>query len=307
MEMFLTVFMQVVILIILMALGFILSKAKVVDDNGIKSITEVVLLFVTPCVIIKSFIRKFDLETLKSLLFSFFVAIVAHILFIVLSMLLVRSKDVTSKKVMQFSVIFSNCGFMSLPLQQALLGDDGVFYCSAYITIFNLFIWSYGLILMSGDKKNLSIKKLVLNPGIIAFAIGIIIFVFSIPVPNVIKQPIEYMAALNTPLPMMIIGYHLANSNVTRVFKSFSGVFAILLRLIICPLIVMALIYICGIREKMFVSTVISACTPTGAMTTMFATKYNSDVELSVSLVSATTLLSIITMPIISTFAQYIA
>ena len=307
MEMFLTVFMQVVILIILMALGFILSKAKVVDDNGIKSITEVVLLFVTPCVIIKSFIRKFDLETLKSLLFSFFVAIVAHILFIVLSMLLVRSKDVTSKKVMQFSVIFSNCGFMSLPLQQALLGDDGVFYCSAYITIFNLFIWSYGLILMSGDKKNLSIKKLVLNPGIIAFAIGIIIFVFSIPVPNVIKQPIEYMAALNTPLPMMIIGYHLANSNVTMVFKSFSGVFAILLRLIICPLIVMALIYICGIREKMFVSTVISACTPTGAMTTMFATKYNSDVELSVSLVSATTLLSIITMPIIITFAQYIA
>lgn len=307
MEMFLTVFMQVVILIILMALGFILSKAKVVDDNGIKSITEVVLLFVTPCVIIKSFIRKFDLETLKSLLFSFFVAIVAHILFIVLSMLLVRSKDVTSKKVMQFSVIFSNCGFMSLPLQQALLGDDGVFYCSAYITIFNLFIWSYGLILMSGDKKNLSIKKLVLNPGIIAFAIGIIIFVFSIPVPNVIKQPIEYMAALNTPLPMMIIGYHLANSNVTRVFKSFSGVFAILLRLIICPLIVMALIYICGIRGKMFVSTVISACTPTGAMTTMFATKYNSDVELSVSLVSATTLLSIITMPIIITFAQYIA
>lgn len=307
MEMFLTVFMQVVILIILMALGFILSKAKVVDDNGIKSITEVVLLFVTPCVIIKSFIRKFDLETLKSLLFSFFVAIVAHILFIVLSMLLVRSKDVTSKKVMQFSVIFSNCGFMSLPLQQALLGDDGVFYCSAYITIFNLFIWSYGLILMSGDKKNLSIKKLVLNPGIIAFAIGIIIFVFSIPVPNVIKQPIEYMAALNTPLPMMIIGYHLANSNVTMVFKSFSGVFAILLRLIICPLIVMALIYICGIRGKMFVSTVISACTPTGAMTTMFATKYNSDVELSVSLVSATTLLSIITMPIIITFAQYIA
>lgn len=307
MEMFLTVFMQVVILIILMALGFILSKAKVVDDNGIKSITEVVLLFVTPCVIIKSFIRKFDLETLKSLLFSFFVAIVAHILFIVLSMLLVRSKDVTSKKVMQFSVIFSNCGFMSLPLQQALLGDDGVFYCSAYITIFNMFIWSYGLILMSGDKKNLSIKKLVLNPGIIAFAIGIIIFVFSIPVPDVIKQPIEYMAALNTPLPMMIIGYHLANSNVTRVFKSFSGVFAILLRLIICPLIVMALIYICGIRGKMFVSTVISACTPTGAMTTMFATKYNSDVELSVSLVSATTLLSIITMPIIITFAQYIA
>lgn len=307
MAMFLTVFMQVVILMILMALGFILSKAKVVDDNGIKSITEVVLLFVTPSVIIKSFIRKFDLETLNSLLFSFLVAILVHILFIVLSMLLVRSKDVTSKKVMQFSVIFSNCGFMSLPLQQSLLGDDGVFYCSAYITIFNLFIWSYGLILMSGDKKNLSIKKLVLTPGIIAFVIGIIIFVFSIPVPNVIKQPIEYMAALNTPLPMMIIGYHLANSNVTRVFKSFAGVFAILLRLIICPLIVMALIYICGIRGKMFVSTVISSCAPAGAMATMFATKYNSDVELSVSLVSATTLLSVITMPIIITFAQYIA
>ncbi len=305
--MFFAVFEQVVILMILMFLGVILSKVKIVNDNCIKSITEMVLLFVTPSVIIKSFIREFDVAVLKRLLFSFLIAILVHVLFILLSMLLVHSRDITSKKVLRFAVIFTNSGFMALPLQQAILGEDGVFYCSAYITIFNLFVWTYGLILMSGDKKDLNIKKLALTPGILAFVIGIIIFVFSIPVPQIIRQPIEYMAALNTPLPMIIIGYHLANGNIIKVFKKFSSISAIALRLVIFPLIVMALMYICGIRGSLFVSTVISACAPTAAMATMFASKYNSDVELSVALVSVTTIISIITMPLIITLAEYIA
>ncbi len=305
--MYISVFIQVVILAILVFLGFILAKAKVINDNGVKNITELVLLLVTPCVIIKSFIREFNLETLKNLLLSFLIAIAVHIVFIILSMLLLHTKDITSKKVLRFSAIFTNSGFMALPLQQALLGEDGVFYCSSYITIFNLVIWTYGLLLISEEKKNLNVKKILLTPGIVAFIIGIIIFVFSIPVPYIIKQPMEYMAALNTPLPMIIIGYHLANSNIVRVLKSFTSLFAISLRLIIFPLIVMGLLYICKVRGSMFVSTAISSCAPTAAMATMFAAKYKSDVELSVAMVSATTLLSIITMPLIITLAKLIA
>ncbi len=305
--MFLAVFVQVIILMILILLGVILAKAKLINDAGAKNITDLVLLFATPCVIIKSFIREFDVAVLKKLLFSFLIAILVHILFILLSMLLVRSKKVTSKKVLQFAVVFSNASFMGIPLQQAILGDEGVFYGSAYITIFNLFVWTYGVYLASGSKKDLTAKKLILNPGIIAVVIGVIIFVFSIPVPNIIKQPIEYMAALNTPLPMIVIGYHLANSNVIKVFKSFSSVFAIALRLLVFPLIILGLMYICGVRGTMFVSTAISSCAPTAAMATMFAAKYNSDVELSVAMVSVTTIISVISMPLIITLAQYLA
>lgn len=305
--MFIEVTMQVIVLMILMLLGVIVAKTKIIGDTGIKNITDLVLTFVTPCVIIKSFIREFDVAVLKNLLFSFLIAILAHVLFIVLGFVFVHSKDKVAERVLRFGIIFSNCGFMSLPLQQALLGDEGVFYCSSYITIFQIFIWTYGVFLMSGDKKNLTAKKIVLNPGIIAFLIGFIIFVLSIPVPNVIKQPIEYMAALNTPLPMIIIGYHLASSNVMRVFKSFASVLSILLRLLILPFLAVGIMYLCGIRGAILVSSGISFCAPVGAMATMFASRFNADTELSVSFVSVTTLLSVITMPILITFTQYIA
>jgi predicted permease len=299
--------MQVVVLMILMFLGVIIAKTKLVGDTGIKNITDLVLTFVAPCVIIKSFIREFDVAVLKNLLFSFLIAILAHILFIVLGFVFVHSKDKVAERVLRFGIIFSNCGFMSLPLQQALLGDEGVFYCSSYITIFQIFIWTYGVFLMSGDKKNLTAKKIVLNPGIIAFLIGFIIFVLSIPVPSVIKQPIEYMAALNTPLPMIIIGYHLASSNVMRVFKSFASVLSILLRLLILPFVAVGIMCLCGIKGAILISSAISFCAPVGAMTTMFASRFNADTELSVSFVSVTTLLSVITMPIVITLTQLIA
>lgn len=305
--MFVEVTMQVVVLMILVLLGVIIAKLKLIGDTGIKNITELVLTFVAPCVIIKSFIREFDVAVLKSLLFSFLIAIVAHILFIALGFAFIHSKDKVAERVLRFGVIFTNSGFMSLPLQQALLGDEGVFYCSSYITIFQIFVWTYGVFLMSGDKKNLAIKKIILNPGIIGFLIGFIIFIFSIPIPRVIKEPIGYMSGLNTPLPMIIIGYHLASSNIARVFKSFASVLAILLRLLILPAIAVGIMWLCGIKGTILISSAISFCAPAAAMTTMFASRFNADTELSVSFVSVTTLLSVITMPIIIALTQYIA
>lgn len=305
--MFINVLTQVVILFILIILGVILTKVKVLSDKGVKSMTDMVLYTVTPCVIIKSFIREFDASTLKKLLISFLIAILAHILFIILSHLLIRDRDEAKEKVLRFGIIFSNCGYMSIPLQQALLGDTGVFYCSSYIAIFQLFIWSYGIISMSGDKKYLTPKKLIVNPGMIGLLIGLIIFLFSIPIPKIISEPVSYMASLNTPLPMIIIGYHLANSNLLDGIKNIKCLFAILLKLVIFPLVTLGIMYICGIRGTMLVSSLISCSAPAAAITTMFSSKFGRDTSLSVNLVSLSTALSLISMPILITFAQYIA
>ena len=211
--MFLDVLVQVLILFILILLGVVLTKCKLLNETTVKGMTDIVLLIVTPCVIIKSFIREFDKSVFKNLLISFLIAFLVHLGFIILARLLIHSKKTTSERVLRFSAIFSNCGFMSIPLQQALLGDTGVFYGSSFIAIFNLFIWSYGIISMSGDKKYMTPKKLILNPGLIGISIGLIIFLFSIPMPKIILEPVTYMAGLNTPVPMLIIGYHLTKSN----------------------------------------------------------------------------------------------
>ncbi|MBQ3817169.1 MAG: AEC family transporter [Clostridia bacterium] len=287
-------------------LGFILTKGNILTDKGVKSMTDMVLLLVTPCVIIKSFIRKFDKSLLKSLLISFLIAFLVHIGFILFSRLL-KDSDMSKQRVLQFGVIFSNCGYMSIPLQQALLGEEGVFYGSSFIAIFNLFVWSYGIILMSGDKKHLSPKKLVINPGMIGLSVGLIIFLFSIPIPKIFSEPISYIASLNTPLPMIIIGYHLAHSNLLNGIKSIKCIITVTMKLVLLPLTALGIMYACGIRGTMLVSSVISCSAPTAAITTMFSSKFERDTDLSVNLVSLSTVLSLVTMPILITIAKYLA
>lgn len=305
--MFIDVFTQVVILLLLILTGFILAKNGILTEKGSKSMTDMVLTIVTPCVIIKSFMREYDPSLLKNLLIAFLIAFLCHIGFILLAHLLLRSKDISKQKVLQYGVVFSNCGFMSLPLQQSILGDMGVFYGSSYIAIFNLFIWSYGITLMSGDKKYMTPKKLIINPGIIGLTIGLIIFLFSVPTPKIVNETVFYIASLNTPLPMIIIGFHLANSKISEGLRNIKCLFAILLRLFVFPLIALGVMYICGVRGTMLISSLISCSAPTAAITTMFSAKFGRDTSLSVNLVSLSTILSLISMPVLITLAQYIA
>ncbi len=301
--MFETVFTQVVILFILIFLGFTLTKTKVFTEKGIKGMTDLVLYLVTPCVMIKSFAREFNPHLLKNLLISIGLTFLIHLVFILISKIVLRSKNTKRQNVLQFSVIFSNCGFMAIPLLQALLGDDGVFYGSGYIAAFQVAIWSYGVYLVGG-KKSVTAGKMIINPGVIGFVLALAVFCVGIPLPKVILEPISYMASLNTPLPMLIIGYHLANSNVLQGLKDIKLLFACALRLFILPMIAFCMFYLFDLRGTLPLALSICASAPTAALVTMFASKFEGDTALSVTTVSLTTLLSIASMPIVITLAE---
>ena len=302
--MFLDVLTQVVILLILIMLGFLLTRVKMLSEITVKQMTDVVLTLVTPSVIIKSFIREFNPNTLKNLLTSFLIAVLLHIGCLILSRIIIKDKNGNRQKVLQFSTVFSNCGFMAVPLLQSLIGDIGVFYGASFIAIFNIFVWSYGVILMNGKNSSISPKKLILNPGIISVFIGLLIYFLNIPIPKIIYEPISFMSALNTPLPMIIIGFHLANSNILNGLRDIKVLYAIFVKLFLFPALGLLGMYLCGVRGDVLVACTICASAPTAAITTMFSVKYKGDTPLSVSTVSLSTVLSVISMPILITLAQ---
>ena len=302
--MFLNILLQVGVLLILIILGFVLAKVKIVNEVGAKCLTDLVLYAVTPCVIVTSFIRKFEKSAAAGLLISFSSAVAAHILFIVLSLLIIRAKDIKRERVLRFAAIFGNCGFMALPLQQALLGSEGVFYGSVVVAVFNIFVWSFGVYLMSGDKKYIKPKSLAVSPSIIAIAVGIVIFLFSLPVPEFLRRPMDFMAGLNTPLPMIVIGYHLAHSDILKGLRDKSAVLSAGARLIIFPAAALLIMYLCGIRGNMLVSLTIAFSSPIAAMTAMFSAKFDNDTPLAATLVSMSHIISILTMPPMIYLAQ---
>ena len=302
---FLTVGGQVLTLFLLIAVGALCAKSRLMDDKAAKAMANLVLYIATPAVIIKSCIRPFDAALLWGFLTVMAVAAVNHLVLILIARLAFRDPQEGRRQVLRCATVFSNAGYMAIPLQQAILGDDGVFYCAAYIIIFNVFLWTYGLMEMSGQRR-LSVKQILLNPGIIGVAVGLVLFGFSVPVPTLLQDGIGHLAALNTPIPMIIIGYYLAKSHLLTALKDGKGWLCIALRLVGVPLLALGGLLVCGVRGDVLTACMICIATPVATACTMFATRFDRDTILSVNLVSLSTVLSVVTIPTMVALTNYL-
>ena len=192
---------------------------------------------------------------------------------------------------------------MSFPLQKALLGDIGVFYGAMYVAVFNLVMWSYGIALMGRDKK-LSLKKVIFNPAVIAVIISVVLYLLQLKLPSVLSGAVSALSTLNTPLPMIIIGYYLSTSNLLGAVTDKRVYLTAFLRLIGIPAIMLALLLLLGVHGAPLIACTVAASAPIAAAGTMFSIKFGRDTMCSVNGVTLTTLLSIITMPLFVAVAQ---
>lgn len=304
---FWTVAQNVLTLFILIGVGVCCQRFHLLNEAAVKCCANVVLYIATPCVIIKSCIREFDVSMLRGFLIVVAAALVNHLLLIAVAHGLFRDKDEGRRRVLRFATVFSNAGYMAIPLQQAVLGDEGVFYCAAYIIVFNIVMWTYGVAEMSGSTKELSGKKLLLNPGILGVLLGMCVFLLSVPVPVVLQDALGHMANLNTPIPMLIVGYYLAQTDLKAALRDGRSYLCLAVRLVLLPLLALGLLFVCGVRGTVLISLMICISTPVATASTMFATRYDRNPLLSVNLVSVSTLCAVVTMPLIIGLTGYLS
>ena len=319
MDNFLLVAQQVAILFVLMGFGAAMRRAGFFKDGAIDGIVNVLILVVTPCLIVDVFQRPFDPSMLKGLGVAFAIAALAHAAIILIAKCAVRHGDENVERPLRLAAVFSNAGFMGIPLEQAVLGNEGVFYGIVYVVVFNLFIWSWGLKAMTNDELRMTnggnsrfvtrhsqFLKMWLNPGTVGLALGAPLFFCSVKLPEVIGVPIHHMANLNTPLAMIVIGYCLAGARFGKVLRTGPVYVATAIRLVLYPLLMVAALYPlrASLDRNLMLAMVIAASAPVAAMVSMFATKYRRDVDVSVAVVSGSTLLSVLTMPVIIALAM---
>lgn len=305
MENFQTVAMQVGILFSLMGVGAVCRWAKLVDESSVKGMVNVLLLVVTPCLMVDVFQRPFDPSMLKSLGTAFAIALCVHAFMIALSAQILKKVHLDRQVVLRIAAVFSNAGFMGIPLEQAILGDEGVFFGVVYVVVFNLLIWSWGLAVMGGSVNR---RMMLINPGTVGVVLGLPLFLLSVKLPAALAAPVSMIADLNTPLAMIVTGYYLAGAKLFSVLVSPVAYVTAFLRLLLCPLVVVAALYPfrAQLDREMMLALVIPASAPVAAMVTMFASKYRRDVDMSVGIVCGTTILSILTMPAIIALAMEI-
>ena len=307
---FLLVAQQVLILFALMAVGFVLGRRRLIDEKAVKGMVEVLVLVVTPCLIVHSFQRPFDRSLLAGLGWAFGASVAAHLLGIAASFLL-RPADRARRSVLRYAVIFSNAGFMGIPLEQAILGDTGVFYGAVYVVVFNLVCWSYGLVVMCGSLKDVQVKTLFVNPGSVGIALGLPFFLLSVKLPAVVGTPVKMISDVNTPLAMIVIGWYLSRAAFGPFLRCLEAHFMTALRLVVLPLVVLAGLWglvrlVPGVDVTMALAIVTASSAPAAALTTMLAARYDRDVAISVGVVAGTTFLSVLTMPLVVGLALYV-
>jgi len=323
MDNFLIVASQVAILFLLMGVGAAARQWKLLTETAVDGLVNLLILLVTPCLIIDVFQRPFDPSMLKGLGLSFAIAVLGHLAVIALAYLFVRHRVEDIRRPLLLAAVFSNAGFMGIPLEQAVLGDVGVFYGAVYVAVFNLFIWSWGYMAMKkyelGDMNggvrafssdiprfHFPIQSFFVNPGTIGLAIGLPFFLLSVKLPAIVATPIHLMAGLNTPLAMIVIGYCLFGAKLGKVVRVPGVYVAAGIRLLAYPLLFVAVLYPFRslLDRNMMLALTVSASAPVAAMVSMFATKFGRDVDVAVAVVSGTTLLSILTMPAVIAFAM---
>ena len=306
---FLLTAQQVGVLFALVAVGYVCRKTNFLSDAFVRGCVNLLLLIVTPCLIVHVFQRPFSRAELANLGVALAVAFAAHFIGIAFAETCFRRTDDMKRGVLKFATVFSNGGFMAIPLEYALLGADGAFYGAVYVVVFNLLCWTYGLKIMCGHLKDMNRRILFVNPGTIGIACGLPLFFTSTTLPVIIHDPVKYISDINTPLAMIVIGFYLADAKFAAYFRCVPALLASVLRLLAIPAIVVAGLAAArglGPDPTMAIALTASASAPVAAMDTMFASKYGRDVDVSVGLVAVTTLLLILTMPVMVGLAMWI-
>lgn len=193
--------------------------------------------------------------------------------------------------------------FLHCRLQKAVIGTEGIFYCSVYVAVFNMVAFTIGIYEMSGHEAKLDLKKIVLNPGTISVLIGLPLFFLQLDIPYVVEYPMELVGNCNSPLAMIVFGTFLANSSFKDMFAKKEIYFVSFLRLIVIPLCMIGVFYLCGVRGPLLTAMAISASAPTATNTAMYAAKYGNDTALGSELAAQSSVLSIVTMPVVVALA----
>ncbi len=285
---------------IIMALGFLLGKLKLISDKTNRELTNLLLVVFMPASLFVAFPAEYD-EASAGLFFSGLLAGA-----IVMFALIILAKLIFNKKWIkgdlhaeaQFALIFNNATFLGYPIVASTFGPGGILAYCGFIISFNIALFSYGIWLFEKRITLHLLLSIILNPNIIAVLLGMALFLLGIRLPNLVMDAVSYVGGATTPLSLICIGYMLSCAQLSKVFKKWRLLLAAIIQLILGPVATWGLLTIFNFpTEVVQVCTLIQAL-PTATSLSLFAVKYGGNASESSELVTISTLLSVATMPL---------
>ena len=290
---------QIVMMFLLMGVGHLLYRRHFLTDAGVSQMSDLVLFVANPVLIAKALMRPFDAAVFQGALWVAAVSVVTLLLSIALGFVAYRDPQDCHAAMGRFSTIFSNTGFIGIPLAQATVGADGVFYVAVANTVQMVFMWTYGVFLASGDRAQVAPRKVLTNPSVIAMVVGLGCFLASWEPPQIVMNALTSLGNLNTGLVMLVLGANLAQCQLAFLVRDAAIWKACMLRLVVMPLLTLAILFLLprtGIAAQTVV--IMYQAMPVAAAASLFAHAYGRDGDYATGVVALSTLCSLATMPL---------
>ena len=292
----------VISLFLIILVGVYAAKKRIITKEINKGLTNILLKITLPCLVVSSFIFDLSDELKDNIIRCFIYSPLVLIISIVISYILLIPIKGEKKIIIQFANVFSNCGFIGFPIVFSIYGNEGVIYASIFNLFFTAFLWTYGVILFNGKMKREDIKKVLLNPAIVAVFIGLIIMIFGFDIPSVLSSTLDLVGNMTSPLSMIIVGVILGNAKIISYLKDKTIYYSAFLKLIIMPCILILISRLLKDTSLVIKTLIIVTAMPAAAMTSILAESFDKESEYSAVIVFITTLLSVITFPILLNF-----
>ena len=294
---------QIVAMFFTMAVGYVVVKIGLFRESDSKVLSNVVVYICSPCVIIDSFQIEMTQDKVNGLLLAFVISVLVHIFMIGTTALLDRV--VHFNAIEKASIIYSNCGYLIIPLVRAVLGSEWVFYTTAFIVVQTVLIWTHGIrMLNQGSESNY--KEILLNPNIIAMVIGILLFAMGIRLPSVIGVGVSSFGNMISPASMLVIGMVIGKVNLGWVFTQKRPYLICFIRLIFYPVIAAVCLGCLGRMgihedaEYILMIVLLATAAPAAAMITQLAQIHNKDVKYASVINVMSVIFCIVTMPLLT-------
>ena len=290
---------QILLMFLYLIIGYVLYRTGLITQEGSKALAHLLLYCVLPCVVLKSFCIEYSAKEAVELAVSIAAGAGVLLLSMAVSWLFFRKDPMA-----QIGVAFSNAGFMGLPLVTAVLGGEAVFYAAGFVALLNALQWTYGQAKLSGDKKYIQLGAVLKNPLVLSLLGGVVLYFCRIPVPQFLRTPMGAIAGMNAPLAMIVLGVYLARTDLKAIFTRPRLYALSAVRLVVIPLltIVCLMLLPAGWRQISTVLIIVSAA-PIGSNIAVYAQHLGLDSSYAVQMVCLSTLLSLITLPVMLSLA----
>lgn len=287
---------RIALMLAYMIPGYVLYKKCIIADEGAKDIGKLLIYVILPCAIVNSYNMEYSRERAAGLLLSFLAAAAA----LALSVISSRVFFGKNRPIEGFGAAFSNAGFMGIPLIASVIGQEAVYYAAAFVAVLNILQWTYGVYLITGDKSAVSVRKILFNPVIISFFIGVILFFLPVKLPVFISEILGTLSQMNAPIAMLTVGFYLAQVSFKELFTDRHGYGVCAVRLLIIPLLTAILLAILPVGDDTLKLTVlILAAAPVGSNVAVYAQIHGGDHKKAVRSVVLSTLMCVVTMPLV--------